>query len=81
MSKKKTLWKRRALGAVFMGVAAVDLYGYAGEYGERLLRTNSVTEQAAPFYKGFGVVLNFGWRSLKDLAGGINDIAQRHYRP
>ena len=67
--------------AAFMLAAVVDGCGSGGEYGAKLLRSNSFTYPAAPYYEGFGAVMHFGWESLRELASGINDIAQRHNHP
>lgn len=80
MDQKRRPWKRRALAAIFLGAVAVDLYGYGGEQGGKILRSNDVTQPAAPYYEGLGGALNFGWNSFKDLVTGINDIVQRHDR-
>jgi hypothetical protein len=80
----------RALGAVFNRKNAsrlfavgflVDQFGYAGAYGGSLLRTNDFTRPAAVYYEGLGVVMNFSWNSLKDLASKINNAVQRPSGP
>lgn len=70
--------------AVKIGITAgflVDQFGYAGEYGGRMLRTNSFTDDAAPYYEGLGVVMHFSWTEGVALAKGINQIVQQSQQP
>ena len=87
MQNNRVSFKRRALGAVFnrknasrLVVAGLltDLFGYSGEYGGKLLSTNSITQPAASLYRGFGAVMNFSWESAKELATGLKAIADKH---
>ena len=75
------VFNRKNAVRIFAAGLLVDQFGYAGEYGGRLLRTNSFTEPAAPYYEGAGAIMNFSWLSLKDLAGAINSAVQGPSRP
>lgn len=75
-----------AAGTIVKSVFAVgflvDQFGYAGEGGGKLLRTNDITRPAAPYYEGLGKVMNFAWREgVLYYAKGINDIVQKHDNP
>jgi len=57
----------------------VDQFGYAGEYGGKLLRSNSITEPAAPVYEGLGKVMNFAWEEgVLYYYHGIKDILENN---
>ena len=58
----------------------VDQFGYAGEYGGKILRSNDITEPAAPIYEGLGWFMHeVAWKEgVVYYYNGFRDIYNQH---
>jgi hypothetical protein len=73
-----SIFNRQNAGRAFAAGLLVDLFGYAGQHGANILKATETTQPAAAYYQTFGAVMNFGWRSFKELGRGIHEIVMRH---
>ncbi len=71
--------KRAIVGAISIGFL-VDQFGYAGEFGGKILRTNDVTEPAAPLYEGVGWFMHeVAWNEgVMYYYNGLRAIQNQH---